>query len=230
MVRTTRYLGDAHVRQSCPAEQVAEALLRIGAVQLRPSQPFTFASGMRSPTYTDNRLLCSAVPERRLVSGLLARTIEKLDAPVDVIAGTATAGIPHAAWCAELLGLPMVYVRGSAKDHGTGRRIEGRVAEGQRAVLVEDLISTGGSALSSVQALREEGNSIVEDCVAICTYGFPRAVQAFADAGVAIHALCDFPTIVSVAVEQGYLSADQRELVLDWCRDPAAWGARVGVA
>lgn len=218
------------MEQPGAAEQVAEALLRIGAVQLRPTQPFTFASGMRSPTYTDNRLLCSAVHERRLVSSLLAQTIERLDAPAEVIAGTATAGIPHAAWCAERLELPMVYVRGSAKDHGTGRRIEGRVAAGQRVVLVEDLISTGGSALSSVQALREEGGAVVEDCVAICTYSFPRAEQAFADARVRAHALCDFATIVRVAVERGYLSADQRELVLDWSRDPAAWGARAGAA
>lgn len=218
------------MEQPGASEQVAEALLRIGAVQLRPSQPFRFASGMLSPTYTDNRLLCSAVPERRLVSRLLAETVEGLPGLVDVIAGTATAGIPHAAWCAERLGLPMVYVRGGAKDHGTRRRIEGRVAEGQRVALVEDLISTGGSALSSVQALREEAGAVVEHCVAICTYSFRHAGKAFADAGVEARVLCDFATIVRVAAERGYLSADQRELVLDWSRDPAAWGARAGAA
>lgn len=230
MVQASGNLGDVYVEQSGAAEQVAEALLRIGAVQLRPSQPFTFASGMRSPTYTDNRLLCSAVAERRLVSNLLAESVGRLPGPVDVIAGTATAGIPHAAWCAERLGLPMAYVRGSAKDHGTGRRIEGRVTHGQCVVLVEDLISTGGSALSSVQALREEAGAVVEHCVAICTYSFPSAARAFAEAGVEAHVLCDFATIVRVAVEQGYLSAGQRELALDWSRDPAAWGARIGAA
>jgi|SRR5579859_4689295 len=212
------------------AEQVAEALLRIGAVQLRPREPFRFASGMLSPIYTDNRLLCSSVTERRLVSTLFAETLTKRHIPADVIAGAATAGIPHAAWLAERLNLPMVYVRASAKDHGTGRRVEGRVLPGQRAIVLEDMFSTGASAIQTIQALREETNAVVTHCLGICTYGFAKADAAFAAVGVTPIVLTDFETIVRVAVRHGYIAADQQEQVVDWAREPASWATRVGLA
>ncbi len=213
-----------------PAEQVAEVLLRIGAVQLRPQTPFRFASGMLSPIYTDNRLLCSTVVERRLVVALFASLIAQQDLHVDVVAGTATAGIPHAAWLAERLDLPMVYVRGGAKDHGTGKRVEGRVLQGQRVVMVEDLCSTGRSAVEGIGALREETRATVSHCLAIVTYGFQQAADAFAAIDVTPLALTDFDTIVRVAAEQGLLPPNERELALDWRRDPATWAARAGFA
>ncbi len=217
------------VTEASAADQVAEVLLRIGAVELRPTQPFTFSSGMRSPIYTDNRLLCSAVAERRLVSSLLEAALTSQHIAVDVIAGAATAGIPHAAWLAERMNLPMVYVRGSAKEHGRGKRVEGRITSGQRAVMVEDMFSTGGSVIDAVRALREDTGAVVTHCLGICTYSMPRADRAFAEADLTPVVLTDFATIVRVAAEHGYLAPDQQQIVLDWQRDPATWSERTGI-
>lgn len=190
-------------------EEVAEILLRSGAVAISLDVPFVYVSGIRSPIYTDNRLLISLVPERRRVSELLAAA-----APpgVEVVAGTATAGIPWAAWVAERLDLPMVYVRSEAKAHGKGRRVEGKLAPGQRVLVVEDLITTGGSALRTVEALREEG-ALVEDVVAIYSYELDAAARRLAAAGLRVQALTGLGVLLDVAVQLDQLDATQRDEV-----------------
>ncbi len=197
---------------------VAAELLRIGAVTLRPDAPFTWASGLLSPVYTDNRLtLGHPDVRRRLTDAFVARVLAGGYRP-DVIAGTATAGIPHAAWLAERLGLPMAYVRSSAKAHGRGNLVEGPVEAGQRVVLVEDLVSTGGSSLAAVAGLRALGAEVVA-VLAVFTYGMAAAENAFAAAQVPLHTLTDFGAVVEAAGFEGEAKA-----ALDaWQQDPQAW-------
>jgi len=206
-----------------PRSFIAADLLRIGAVVVRPDDPFTWASGRRAPVYTDNRLtLGHADVRRRLTDAFVALTLHQGWRP-DVIAGTATAGIPHAAWLAERLGLPMAYVRSSAKAHGRGNTVEGPVAEGQRVLLIEDLVSTGGSSLAAVEALRALGAEVVA-VVAVFTYGLDDAATAFANAGVPLCALTDFDALVA----QGDFSPEARASLAEWRKDPVAWSERAG--
>ncbi|MGC8873091.1 MAG: orotate phosphoribosyltransferase [Chloroflexia bacterium] len=212
------------------AEEVAEMLLRLGAVALRPSTPFRFASGLLSPIYCDNRLLISYPAERLQVARWFAATIRQSRLSLDVIAGTATAGIPHAAWLAAELGLPMVYVRSQAKGHGQERLVEGVLLPGQRVAVVEDLVTTGGSSLQTVATLREAG-AVVEHVFAIFSYAFPETTESFARAGVRLHPLTTLSILLDVAIERGYLSLAERGLVETWAQDPAAWSrAREGAA
>lgn len=205
---------------STTAQQIATTLLRAGAVHLRPEQPFTFASGLRSPIYCDNRLLIGDVEARRQVAAAFAAA----SAGAEVVAGTATAGIPWAAWAAESLGLPMAYVRGAAKGHGRGRQIEGAGVEGRRVVLLEDTISTGESALAAAAALRAEGADIAS-CVCIFTWGWQATIDAFAAAGLPLVSLTALPDLLDAATTHGALDATQRRLVEAWVRDPQGWGA-----
>jgi len=208
---------------------VARDLLDIGAVLLRPGDPFTWSSGLVAPIYCDaRRTLGHPAVRRRLRDGFVERMREHGwdDA---AIAGTATAGIPHAAWLAEATNRPMVYVRSAAKDHGTGRRIEGDARDTTRAVLVEDLVSTGGSALSAVEALRDTGRT-VPAVLAIFTYRLDAAADAFARADVPLHPLCDFPTLVAVARDNNRLPADALASLRAWRDDPSAWSERHGGA
>jgi len=198
---------------------LAAQLLRIGAVHLRPEEPFTWASGWKSPIYCDNRQTLGHPDVRRYIRD---RFVAHLDVDVDVVAGTATAGIPHAAWLADALDLPMVYVRGQAKGHGRQSRIEGPVRPGDRVVLVEDLISTGGSSLQAVHALREAG-AVVVRTLAIFTYGFPHAEKAFAEAHVEWHALCSYATLLDVASRAGQFSPALREKLHGWSQSPENW-------
>ncbi|MEM8598512.1 MAG: orotate phosphoribosyltransferase [Bacteroidota bacterium] len=202
---------------------LAADLLRIGAVALRPNVPFTWASGRKAPVYCDNRLTLS-YPDVRLdiTEGFLAVTDYHHHEAVDVIAGTATAGIPQAALLAERLSLPMAYVRGQAKGHGKQNRIEGRIEPGQRVVVVEDLISTGGSSLSAAQAIRDAGAEPVA-VLSIFTYGFEIAQQAFDEAGIPLITLTDFDTLIGVAVETGALTDEEVLILLNWRADAAAW-------
>lgn len=197
------------------SHEIAAILLEAGAVSINVAQPFTYASGIVSPIYCDNRLLISFPRERRrVVEGLVATLDSALGAPaVDVVAGTATGAIPWAAWVAADLDKPMIYVRGAAKEHGRGQRIEGRLAAGARVVVVEDLVTTGGSALSTVEAIREAG-AIAVGCLAIFTYGLGSTERRFAEQGVALHALTSLPALLEVAVERGYLTAAEREPAL----------------
>jgi len=206
-----------------PSETIASALLRAGAVHLRPDEPFTFASGLRSPIYCDNRLLIGDVAARRAVVPEFAAAC----AGAEVIAGTATAGIPWAAWVAEALGLPMAYVRGAAKGHGRGRQIEGAAVSSRRVALLEDTISTGESALAAAAALRAEGAELI-GCVCIFTWGWRATADAFAEASLPLVPLTTLPALLNVAASDGTLNDEQRALVEDWVADPQGWAARHG--
>lgn len=209
------------------ADAVARDLLRIGAVSLRTEAPFTWASGRLSPVYTDNRLALAYPDVRsRIAAGLvsLARPLA-----ADAVAGTATAGIPHAALVADRLGLPLSYVRAAPKAHGRQNRIEGRVEPGQRVVLVEDLVSTGGSVLSAAEALRETG-AVPVAALAVFSYGFAEADRAFADAGLPLLVLTTFEALVRVAREDGLLPPESVDALVSWQADAVAWSRARGGA
>lgn len=209
-------------------DTLAHDLLRIGAVSLRPDAPFTWASGRLSPVYTDNRLTLSHPDVRgRIADGLvgLARSLDGLEA----VSGTATAGIAHGALLADRMRLPFSYVRSSAKGHGKENRIEGAIRVGQRTVVVEDLVSTGGSVLSAVEALQSAGAEVVAAC-AVFTYGFPEADAAFQDAGLPLLTLTDLDALAEAARESGDLEASALEALVSWRADPAGWSRSRGGA
>jgi orotate phosphoribosyltransferase len=201
---------------------IAEKLLEINAVALKPQTPFTWTSGLRSPIYCDNRLTLSFPSVRKDIALGLKKLILENFPDAEVIAGTATAGIPHAAWVSDLLDLPMCYVRSKPKGHGKGNQIEGKVEEGQKVVVVEDLISTGGSVITAVQALREAGCEVL-GVVSIFTYGLEKGKEAFLLAGIKSESLTDFPTLIEVAVEKGYVNGTDQASLLDWRKDPSSW-------
>ena len=204
------------------AKEVAKSLLDIKAVSLSPQDPFTWASGIRSPIYCDNRVTMSFPAVRKLIAQGLADLIKEKYPDAEVIAGTATAGIPHAAWIADILGLPMVYIRSKAKDHGTGRKIEGKISEGQKMVVVEDLISTGGSVIEASKAAELEGANVLGS-VAIFTYELAKGTKNFADAGLAIDTLSNYSTLLEVAHETSYITEAEMDLLKDWSKDPENW-------
>lgn len=183
---------------------IAKDLLKIGAVFFRPDEPFTWASGIKSPVYCDNRLTLTAPEVRNDVENGLAALIKEYYPEAEVLMGTSTAGIAHAAITAHLMGLPMGYVRSGAKDHGRQNQIEGRLEKGQKVVVVEDLISTGGSVLEVVNVLREAGAEVL-GVVSIFTYGMKKGLERLAAADVVNHSLTDFDTITDVAAEEGYV-------------------------
>lgn len=183
---------------------IAEDLLSIRAVFLRPEDPFTWASGIRSPIYCDNRLTLTAPEVRTDVEEALAFTIREKFPEVEVLMGTATAGIAHAAITAHLMGLPMGYVRSGAKDHGRGNQIEGRLEPGQKVVVVEDLISTGGSCIDTVNVLREAGADVL-GVISIMTYGMRKGIDRMAAAGIEWISLTDFDEVIAAAAENGYI-------------------------
>lgn len=199
------------------ARATARTLLRLGAVAIDTREPFVYASGTRSPIYTDNRLLTYYPDEReQVVAGLCRRIDDSVGADgVDVVAGTATAGIPWAAWVAARLRKPMVYVRAAAKEHGRGRQIEGGTPTGRRVVVVEDLITTGGSSLQTVDALRRTG-AVVTHCFAIFSYEFSQAARAYAAAGVTAVTLSTITTLLDVALDERRLTEDDRRVVVAW--------------
>lgn len=206
-------------------KEIAEKLLTINAVALKPNEPFTWTSGLRSPIYCDNRLTLSYPEVRKeIAQGLQSIILEKYPA-AEVIAGTATAGIPHAAWVSDLLNLPMCYVRSKAKGHGKGNQIEGKVEKGQKVVVVEDLISTGGSVITAVQALREAGCEVL-GVVSIFTYGLEKGKEAFEQEDIQSESLTDFTNLVEVAIEMGYISKNDQESLLSWSDAPAEWSKR----
>ncbi len=208
----------------------AGMLLDAKAVKISFDPPFTYASGLRAPIYTDNRVLISYVKERTMViDGMIAK-VKELGLPSDVVyAGTATAGIPWASFVADRLGASMVYVRPKPKDHGAGKQIEGSMAAGSTAVIVEDLVTTGGSSLATVEVLRREGGSKVEHMFAIFTYGFEKMYKSFEEAGVQLHVLTDFPTLLEVARERGDITDDQYAKILEYKSDPEGWAGKMGL-
>lgn len=203
-------------------QQVAQNLLAIKAVFLSPNEPFTWASGIKSPIYCDNRLTMSFPKVRRLIAKGLAEKIKKQFSEVEVIAGTATAGIPHAAWVAEILDLPMVYIRSKAKDHGKGNQIEGQITPGQKMVVIEDLISTGGSVLEACQAAKREGADVL-GVAAIFTYELPKGATNFNTAKLPLVTLTNYTTLIQTALEEGYISEDDLALLTAWKHDPENW-------
>ena len=201
-------------------QKIAEQLLSIGAVFLRPEEPFTWASGIKSPIYCDNRLILSAPAARTIVEQAIADTIRKHYPEAESLMGTSTAGIAHAAIAATILGLPMGYVRGEAKSHGRNNRIEGRLEKGAKVVVVEDLISTGGSAIEVVEALREAGAEVL-GIVSIFTYGMKKGLERLAAASVSNHSLSDLDTLVEVAVREGYIEEMWKERILRFRDNPS---------
>ncbi|KLR72533.1 orotate phosphoribosyltransferase [Geobacillus sp. T6] len=202
---------------------IAAKLLEIGAVALQPNEPFTWSSGLKSPIYCDNRLTLAYPDVRRTIADGLAELIRTQFPEADLIAGTATAGIPHAAWVSERLGLPMCYVRSQAKAHGKGKQIEGKAEPGQRVVVIEDLISTGGSSLAAVRALKEAGCDVL-GVAAIFTYGLDKAKQAFAKENLPAYTLTDYNTLIETAVRLGAVSEHDLATLRKWRENSEEWG------
>lgn len=188
-------------------ETIAKDLLSIKAVFFRPNEPFTWASGIKSPVYCDNRLILTAPAVRGRVEAAIAETVRREYPEAEVLMGTSTAGIAHAAIAAHLMGLPMGYVRSGAKDHGRQNRIEGKLEAGQKVVVIEDLISTGGSVIEVVEALREVGAEVL-GIVSIFTYGMQKGLDRLAAANVINHSLSNFDTLCEVAAEEGYIKPE----------------------
>ena len=201
-------------------KSVASGLLKIGAVFFRPDEPFTWASGIKSPVYCDNRLTLTAPKVRTDVETALAETIKREYPDVEVLMGTSTAGIAHAAITAHLMDLPMGYVRSGAKDHGRGNQIEGKLLPGQKVVVVEDLISTGGSCIDVVNVLREAGAEVL-GIVSIFTYGMQKGLDRLAAAEVKNVSLCNLDALVKVAAECGYIQSGDQERILKFRSNPS---------
>ena len=199
---------------------IARHLLSIGAVFLRPDEPFVWASGIKSPIYCDNRLILTAPEARNEVEQAIADTVRREYPEAQVLMGTATAGIAHAAIAAHLLGLPMGYVRSGSKDHGRRNQIEGKLTPGEKVVVIEDLISTGGSVLETVEALREAGAEVL-GVVSIFTYGMKKGVERMAEAGVKYVSLTNLDTIAQVGAEEGYIAPEDVARLLKFRDNPS---------
>jgi orotate phosphoribosyltransferase len=205
------------------AKKTAEYLLQIKAIKLQPAKPFTWASGWRSPIYCDNRKTLSFPVVRSFIREAFASKVRQLYPDAEVISGVATGAIAHGALVADTLGLPFIYVRSGAKDHGLGNQIEGYYEEGQRVVVIEDLISTGGSSLGAVRALRAAGCR-VEGMIAIFTYGFRRAEEAFAAEECRLDTLGNYSVLVDMALDSGYITGEDVETLREWRKEPSEWG------
>ena len=195
--------------------EIAHAMLKVGAVELNPTDLFTWASGIKSPIYCDTRLTISDPVIRKQLANGLASVIKENFAATEVVAGTATAGIPHAAWVSDILDLPMVYVRSKAKEHGRGNQIEGKYAAGQKVIVVEDIVSTGGSSITAVEALRAAGCEVL-GVVCVYTYNLPRAEQAFDEAGIKYVSLTNFDYLIEAANESGAIKEEDIPFLKDW--------------
>jgi len=195
--------------------EIAHAMLKVGAVELNPTELFTWASGIKSPIYSDTRLTISDPVIRKQLANGLASLIKENFGTTEIVAGTATAGIPHAAWVSDILELPMVYVRSKAKEHGRGNQIEGKYAAGQKVVVVEDIVSTGGSSITAVEALRAAGCEVL-GVVCVYTYNLPRAEQAFEEAGIKYVSLTNFDYLIEAANESGTIKEEDIPFLKDW--------------
>jgi len=212
----------SYLRYMTDAKAVAEKLLQVNAVKLNPEHPFTWASGWKSPIYCDNRKVLSFPFTRDFIKSEMCNIIFEKFPDAELLAGVATAGIAWGAMAADQLKLPYVYVRPKPKEHGLGNQIEGFYEAGQRTVVIEDLVSTGKSSLQVVDVLKESGLNIV-GMVSIFNYGFPVATEAFNKASLVYYSLTDYPTLISLAVEQKIISPGQQEILLKWRDDPANW-------
>ncbi|MCJ8006207.1 orotate phosphoribosyltransferase [Lederbergia wuyishanensis] len=207
------------------SETIAEQLLEIEAVFLRPNDPFTWSSGLKSPIYCDNRMTLSYPTLRKDIAKGLVDLIKTEFPDVELIAGTATAGIPHAAWISDLLELPMCYVRSSAKSHGKGNQIEGKISEGQKAVVIEDLISTGGSAIAAAEALRNAGIEVL-GIVSIFTYELDKGKQRMEEANIKAVSLTNYSNLIKVALNKGIIEEKDVALLESFRDNPETWGSK----
>ncbi|MDQ1296640.1 MAG: Orotate phosphoribosyltransferase [Bacteroidota bacterium] len=204
------------------AKKIAEYLLQIKAIKLQPSNPFTWASGWKSPIYCDNRKTLSFPEVRSYIRDSFAGVIGDLYPEAEMVAGVATGAISHGALAADKLGLPFIYVRSGAKEHGLGNQIEGYYEKGQKVIVVEDLISTGGSSLNAVKVLREAGCEVL-GMVAIFTYEFSKAEKAFAEENCSLKTLCNYTTLIETAVKTGYVTEADVKTLKEWRSDPGNW-------
>lgn len=204
------------------SNSIAEQLLSIGAVYLKPNEPFTWASGILSPIYCDNRLTLSYPTLRKEIARGLVELITEHFQDAEIIAGTATAGIPHAAWVSDLMELPMCYVRSKAKGHGKGNQIEGKVSEGKKVVVVEDLISTGGSVITAVEALREAGCEVL-GVVSIFTYELEKGKEQLKRNDIASYSLATYSTLIDVALKNGVILENDLSTLKEWRENPTEW-------
>ncbi|WP_067931532.1 orotate phosphoribosyltransferase [Alicyclobacillus kakegawensis] len=209
--------------EACPSRVLARGLLQIRAVQLDTRNLFTWSSGWKSPIYCDNRLILSYPLLRRQVADGFEAWVKNNAPGAEVVAGAATGGIAHAAWLSERLQLPMVYVRSSAKGHGRGRQVEGRLPSDARTLVIEDTLSTGRSAYQVVDALRQQGAQVLA-VLAIFSYGFPQTDERARESGVPAHALLDYDTLLQVARSEGYIDSGDMEVLRDWRRNPETFG------
>jgi orotate phosphoribosyltransferase len=207
------------------AKKIAEYLLQIKAIKLQPSNPFTWASGWKSPIYCDNRKTLSFPEVRSFIRDSFASLIKEFYPEAEMIAGVATGAISHGALTADKLGLPFIYVRSGVKEHGLGNQIEGYYQKGQKVVVVEDLISTGGSSLNAVKALREAGCEVL-GMVAIFTYQFSKSSDGFAAEKCKLDTLCNYSVLIDTAVSTGYVTKADVETLTDWRKDPGNWGIK----
>lgn len=216
------------------ADQIAGRLLDIGAVKVKTDPPFTWASGIKSPVYCDNRRLISYPEHRKAVveawKTVLQEKVAKGELKMpDMIGGTATAAIPWAAFLAYELNLPMIYIRPEPKDHGAGKQVEGDLKAGQTVLIVEDLISTGGSSVKAAEAVRREGPATVTDIFAIVSWELPKAISTFKDAGITLTYLTGFKSLIGLAAKRGSIKPEQEAVVLQFKEDPPAWGQKIGI-
>ena len=204
------------------AKEIARDLLKIKAMYLKPEEPFTWASGIKSPIYTDNRVTLAYPETRTLIEDGFVEKIRAEFPDVEVIAGTATAGIPHGAIIADKMNLPFAYIRSKPKDHGAGNQIEGRVEPGQKMVVIEDLISTGGSVLDAIAAAKREGADVI-GAAAIFTYELPKADKNFSEAGVKLVTLSNYTELIHLAEQEGYINAEGLALLKRFKEDQENW-------
>jgi orotate phosphoribosyltransferase len=208
------------------AKKTAEYLLQIKAIKLQPAKPFTWASGWKSPIYCDNRKTLSFPEVRGYIRDSFAAKVRELYPGAELIAGVATGAIAHGALVADKLGLPFIYVRSGVKDHGLGNQIEGHYENGQKVVVIEDLISTGGSSLGAVRALREAGCEVL-GMIAIFTYGFARAADSFAAEQCRLDTLSNYSVLVDMAAASGYITQGDVETLKVWRTEPSEWGKEI---
>jgi orotate phosphoribosyltransferase len=208
--------------------EIAEALIAIDGVGFKPGAPITFKSGIKSPVYCDNRRFPFWPQQWTKVIRGFEQMIAEHGIALDVVGGVEAAGIPHSAALGFAMQKPSVFIRKEPKEHGTKKRVEGGDVTGRRVVLVEDLVTTGGSSIAAIEALRAEG-AIVTDMLAIISYGFPDAVELFGHSGVRLHAATDFETVLAVAKERGSLSDVEAAVVQDWLSEPRGWAKRQGI-
>jgi orotate phosphoribosyltransferase len=212
-----------HLAMENSAKTIAEYLLQIKAIKLQPSNPFTWASGWKSPIYCDNRKTLSFPEVRSYIRDAFVLLINGLYPQTEMIAGVATGAIPHGALVADSLELPFIYVRSGAKEHGLGNQIEGYYQKGQKVVVVEDLISTGGSSLNAVRALREAGCEVL-GMTAIFSYEFKKAADGFASEKCTLNTLCNYSILIDTAVKTGYITEADMATLKEWRMDPSGWG------